>query len=99
MKLVAVLLALLVGAMGPVAFLRQPLVCGEHFDMKQTLGKGGEWVHGAGLITPVQLAELWVNDHTGTWSLVMVAPNGWACMVIFGRTWVTYDKSTEGKAL
>ncbi len=52
--------------------------------------KYGEHLHGVGLMTqngnPVAL-EIWVNDETDTFTVLMTYPTGTACMVAAGENY------------
>jgi hypothetical protein len=49
-----------------------------------------ESVAGRGLSNG-NIAEIWVNPNTGTWTLVVVTPNGIACIAGHGTNWETYS--------
>ena len=48
----------------------------------------GESRHGIGLAANrTGIAEIYVNDTSGTWSVVVTLPSGMACMVITGTNY------------
>ncbi len=65
--------------------------CASRPDIANSLTeKYGEHLHGVGLMTkngnPVVL-ELWVNDDTDTFTILMTYPTGAACMVAAGENY------------
>jgi hypothetical protein len=63
-------------------------VCGDHAGMvAQLIGTFGEAHRGAGLAGPRAVFEVWASDATGTWTILMVTPEGLACVVAAGNGW------------
>lgn len=48
----------------------------------------GERPVAMGLSSQVQI-QVWANESTGTWSIVVVSPNGGACLVAEGENYET----------
>jgi hypothetical protein len=44
------------------------------------------------------IAELWVNDDSGTWTLFMVTPQGLACVVAAGTSAGWVNPAPQGEA-
>lgn len=70
-------------------------VCAQHGTMVESLAdKYGEQKQSAGL-TNNQVMEVYANNETGTWTVLMVNANGLACMVAAGTIWLTFDPIEE----
>lgn len=50
----------------------------------------GEARQHGGLVNDSLIAEVWVNDETGTWTLMLIDPDNTACMLASGQFWQTY---------
>lgn len=67
------------------------LACAGHGTMVESLAdKYGEQKTGAGL-TGQQVMEVYANEETGTWTVLMVNASGLACMVAAGTIWLTFE--------
>ena len=49
--------------------------------------KYGETRRGSGVRGPTAIYEVWANCNTGTWSILQITPNGWACVMAVGEGW------------
>ena len=54
---------------------------------KRLITKYEESVFGAGVASNGKLVSVYVNDETGTFTIVVTNPGGLACMVIGGDGW------------
>ena len=73
--------------------------CGPRGIMVEKLGEVyGEVSRGGGLTNgrPIALVELYVNEETGTWTLVRTYPNGIACIMVAGNNWRSNPLVTPG---
>jgi hypothetical protein len=78
----------------------QEVQCGPVDQVVEGLAKGwGEHVRGTGIVDPShQLMMLFVNDVTGTWTLIGLQPNGVACIGASGTNWEPQDPPIPGEA-
>lgn len=54
-------------------------------ELSQSLASRGIMLHpGHGV------AEVWINEQTQSWTLLVVGPSGVACVVSLGADWETY---------
>jgi hypothetical protein len=51
-----------------------------------------------GLQTNGNLLQVFVSEETGSWSIVVVQPNGMGCLVSAGSDWETAPEQPEGPA-
>ncbi len=64
------------------------IACGMRDLIVKNLGdKYNEVRHGGGLSGPLAIFELYVNETTGTWTILSTTPNGWACIMAVGTNW------------
>lgn len=47
-----------------------------------------EYMQGQGVVSQAGVVELFVSEH-GTWTVLVVRPNGWSCILLAGRNWET----------
>ena len=88
-------IALLTALYSPPVVAQQ--MCGIHTSMIVTLNMNyGEIRHGWGLSGSRVLVELWANDETGTWTILMVYPNGVACVRAVGKSWTVVRHEIAG---
>ncbi|WP_111732186.1 hypothetical protein [Roseovarius amoyensis] len=90
MKLLAIFLAML----GTAAAAQTTMVPCRLMPMETTgqvlADNYGESRQHGGLINSDMVAEVWVNDETGTWTLMLITPDGMACILAAGQYWQTY---------
>lgn len=64
-------------------------VCAERDSMISQLKKQfGESERGVGLSGAEALVEIWSSEETGSWTIVMTRPNGIACVMASGQSWI-----------
>ena len=64
--------------------------CARHDDQTAQLAeKYGETRIGFGVSGPTAIIEVWANVETGTWSILVVYPNGVSCLKAAGDGWET----------
>ncbi len=64
------------------------LACGTYDNVVDHLSeKYGETRYGVGLSGPKRIFELYVNETTGTWTILSTTPNGWTCIMAVGTNW------------
>lgn len=69
-------------------FVPAALVCLPHDEMERTLSRDhGETLTAWGAENRGGLLQVFVNPETGSWTMVIVAPNGTACAVGMGESW------------
>lgn len=60
-------------------------------------GQYGEVPVWEGVVSSLQfLVQLWVNEQTGTWTALSVAPDGMACIVADGMAYTFVDPPVQG---
>lgn len=63
-------------------------ICGQYERLRDALADGyGESVAGRGLQSETRLIELWRSPKTGSWTVLMILPNGMTCVVASGTDW------------
>ncbi len=86
-----------VAAIGPPALAQTAIPCGNHKVITDQLkARFSEARVGAGLQTSDTLMELWSSDETGSWTVLIIRPNGVACVVASGEHWYSFPE-TEAK--
>lgn len=95
-------LALLGGALFAVgtivAAAQGHAVCAARDDLIAHLkGMYAERPVGAGLASPTEWFEIWANEETGTWSIVLSLPDGTACLLESGEGWVPEPPQITGE--
>ena len=71
-------------------------VCGEREGMIGFLAaEFGEHRRAGGLVPGNRMMELFVSEENGTWTLMISAPNGVACLVATGDYYVEYEIEHE----
>lgn len=74
-------------------------LCDQHDTLVTALAdKYGEQKQSAGL-TNNQVMEIYANNETGTWTVLMVNANGLACLVAAGTIWLTFEQEPEGEPM
>ncbi len=64
--------------------------CANRNEMVSTLtDKYNEHQIGVGIGKDNRLVELWVNNETGTFSILKTYANGIACVLVVGENWVS----------
>ncbi len=72
-------------------------VCGLHAAMAAKLDMSyGEVRHGWGISGPQSIVEVWANDETGTWTILVVYTDGTACVRASGHVWTVEVHEIEG---
>lgn len=56
----------------------------------------GEEVKALGMTPNGNLVQWLANDQTGTWSMVVIMPNGVGCLIHSGDHWYVVPPVTEG---
>lgn len=56
----------------------------------------GEDVKSIGMTPSGNLVQWLANDKTGTWSMVVIMPNGFGCLIHSGDHWYVVPPVTEG---
>jgi len=83
------IIAALVFAVASPSVAQAQSVCGERESMIVKLKKKyGESERGMGLSGKEALVEIWSSEKTGTWTIVMTRPNGIACVMAAGDSWM-----------
>ena len=59
----------------------------------------GEARRGSGLTANDMLIEVWHNDKTGSWTILLRHPNGLACMIASGQAWQDWSPPDDGEAM
>lgn len=92
MRAAALALALVL-ASGPAAG-QQP--CARHEVVVERLAQiHGETLQSAGLTTgDTAIVEVYASEETGSWTILIVLPNGIACLIAAGQMW---DASPAGR--
>ena len=81
----------------PVSAQTTPLSCGDHAQMSERLSsRFKETRLGAGLQNPETVMELWSSEETGSWTVLVIRPNGTACVVATGNHWFNTIPVKEG---
>lgn len=81
--------ATLVFAIAAPSIVQARTVCAERESMISQLKKQfGESERGVGLSGAEALVEIWSSEKTGTWTIVMTRPNGIACVMASGQSWI-----------
>jgi hypothetical protein len=83
----AILLAAL-GAAFSFPALAEPIPCGPYDTIAERLSvEYDEQPTGRGLDSKGLLLELWASEKTGTWTALVVRPDGIACVAQAGEGW------------
>jgi len=65
------------------------LVCAQRDSMIDKLKKKyGESERGMGLSGTEAVVEIWSSEKTGSWTIVLTRPNGIACVMAAGESWI-----------
>ncbi len=84
------LLALLIALHGSPVAAQMP--CGLYEGFTRSLeDQYKESRIGAGLATPSALFELWLNPENGSWTIIVVFPDGRACVRASGENWQQFE--------
>ncbi len=77
-------------AIAPPALAQNVIPCGLHdLIAAQLITEYNETRIGAGLQNPQTLMEIWTSAETGSWTVLIIRPNGVACVVASGGNWHT----------
>ncbi len=72
-------------------------VCGPYSaitaKLEQIHGETRKW---AGLSAAQTMIELWADTRDGSWSILRVRPDRWACLVAVGILWHDYEPPPKG---
>ena len=91
-RLITVSLTFGLAALAPPASAQS--ACGPHEIIAERLAVNhGEELLGRGLQSPKSLFEIWRSPDTGTWTIVMLRPDGTACVMASGFAWT--DETPE----
>jgi len=86
---ILILLALL---LAPALPAQAQSACGPHSSFSAQLADTyRETRRGGGLAGPTAFFEVWASSATGTWTILMVRPNGLACIMAQGDGWRDAD--------
>lgn len=86
--------ALFCGAAAPAA--AHPLNCVPRELAADRLDALGEARAAAGVTQNGNLAELWLDPETGTWTIFFSTPDGIACQVMSGAAWQEAPEPQQG---
>lgn len=93
-RLIAMSLTFGVAAAGPPAWAS---TCATHDAVVEKLeGQYGETVVGRGLESETTLYEIWRSPETGSWTIVLVSPDGVACVMASGAAWAEGEPQFAG---
>lgn len=71
--------------------------CGEYERLRTALTDAyGESISGRGLQSETRMIELWRSPETGTWTVLMILPNGLTCVMASGTDWQDETKDRIG---
>ena len=86
----SVILAAAVAAM-PIAAQSQQATCAERGIVVIGLAERyGESATGYGLMADgINMVELYVNQETGTWTILYTSPSGLTCLLVSGEAWAS----------
>lgn len=74
----------------------QPIPCGDYREIvRQLAEKHGERAAGRGLSASGNVVEL-LRSEDGGWTLLMVLPNGRACLMSMGEAWQPVEAARPG---
>ena len=74
----------------------QSIFCGRLDDAHASLaGNHGESVIGSGL-AGAEMVVVYANEETGSFSVLVVGPDGTACLPVSGHSWVTVKPKPKG---
>jgi hypothetical protein len=74
-----------------------PQICEAHADLAEALGaRYDETSLGLGLQSAEQLVEIWRSTETGSWTILVVKPDGIACIIGSGTNWFDELAEVEG---
>lgn len=90
-------LAIGIAAAAPPAEAQMP--CAKRDMIVKTLDvRFGETRAARGLQSEQRLYEFWRSTESGSWTILMVLPNGVACVVVSGEAWLEDDVEPPGSA-
>ena len=97
-RLIAMSLAFGMAATAPPAFAQTS--CGPHDRIIEKLGmKYGENNVGRGLQSATRLIEVWRSKEKGSWTILLVRPDGLTCIMASGMAWVDEQPKMAGMGL
>lgn len=71
--------------------------CGTHDAIASALAtKYGESMAAQGLQSSTRLYEVWRSNQSGSWTILMVLPNGTACVMATGFSWIEEEPELPG---
>lgn len=86
-RLIAMSLAFGMAATAPPALAQS--TCGPHDRIIEKLGlQYGESTVGRGLQSATRLIEVWRSKEKGSWTILLVRPDGMACILASGMAWI-----------
>jgi len=89
------LAALMVALYGAPVAAQQ--VCDLHETQSNQLkSRYGEQRIGFGMSGPAAIVEIWANTETGTWTILVVYPDGMSCLKAAGESWQTDPPVSPG---
>lgn len=79
----------------------QPAICAAHADITARLAGGyGERLQARGLLRSGQMLEIWASaTGRASWSILVVRPDGIACIVSAGEGWLPDALDESGEKL
>jgi hypothetical protein len=90
-------LAIGIAAAAPPALAQMP--CAKREMIVKTLDtRFGETRVARGLQSEKRLFEFWRSTESGSWTILMVMPDGTACVVVSGEAWLDDDVEPPGSA-
>ncbi|MEM8789830.1 MAG: hypothetical protein AAGE76_16370 [Pseudomonadota bacterium] len=88
MKRIFIALATLAAIALPAQAVAQGRACGDRERIIERLqAKYGETRTGAGLASSNGVVEIFASTETGTWTILITAPSGRACLMAAGENW------------
>jgi hypothetical protein len=73
------------------------MACGDREGVVAKLTeKYGETRRGSGLAGPGAIFEVFASEETGTWTILKVTVDGWACVMAVGEGWQDDEAQAQG---
>jgi hypothetical protein len=92
-----ILVALMLGVCAAPAYAQQGAFCGPRERIvAQLADKHGETRRAVGLQQNMQVMELYANDGTGSWTIIVAMPTGVACLVAAGEAFQIAPPTVPG---
>lgn len=97
MKAIATLcVCSVLGSAAPLHAGLTDLICDDTDRLeRQIAGASGARKEGQGMRGPDALIEVWIEPHTGDWTLVQNYANGTSCILAMGAHWETLTPTDD----